>query len=449
MPDLSTRESRRSLIESAFHHGIQRVAPDAAVRMVLQRVDEGLTIEGERVPVAGRLVVVAIGKAAPTMARAARDVLGDRIDAGFVLTKDGHLAEPVPSFTAWEASHPVPDERGIDATRAILDAVTDLTADDVVIALISGGGSALFEAPRDGLSLSDIQLTTDLLLRAGAPIQHLNAVRSELSQVKGGGFRRRIGAARTVSLILSDVLGNSPDIIASGPTVFRAPDPGGALQVLRRYDLLDRAPRAVTAHLHHAVDTGDSAGSQAGDRDLYRIVGDNERFVSAIQQYFEDAGLRVERAWREREGEAREQGRLWVDTVAESRSDVVLGGGEMTVTVRGEGTGGRNTELALAAALHLKQQGVEATVASLASDGQDGGVDAAGAIVDQHTAGELERAGIDLEDALNRNDSGGALGAVGALLVSGPTGTNVNDVYIGLRHGDQGSERMKPGAEMR
>ena len=219
MPDLSTRESRRALIADAYQHGIERVAPDAAVQAVLRRVDDGVTIEGELVPVAGRLIVVAIGKAAPTMARAAQAVLGDRVDAGYVLTKDGHLGDPVPGFVAWEASHPVPDERGIEATRAILDAVTELTADDVVIALISGGGSALFEAPKDGLTLADIQQTTELLLRAGAPIQHLNAVRSEMSQVKGGGLRRRIGAARTVSLILSDVLGNPPDIIASGPTV--------------------------------------------------------------------------------------------------------------------------------------------------------------------------------------------------------------------------------------
>ena len=434
MPDVSTRASRRRLIGEAYRHGIRAVAPDAAVRGSLSRAGQDIVVDGERVPVSGRLVVVAIGKAAPPMARAALEILGDRVDAGFVLTKDGHLGEDIPGFESWEASHPVPDERGIDATRAILSGVSGLSADDVVLALISGGGSALFEAPKDGLSLGDIQSATDLLLRAGAPIQHLNAVRSELSQVKGGGFRRRIGPARTISLILSDVLGNPPDIIASGPTVARRPNPEEAIRLLERYGVIDRVPDTVRMHLERTAAAPGDAESSEGDGDVYRIVGDNDRFVSAIQQHLTDTGLSVERAWHEREGEAREQARLWVEIAAKSAADVVLGGGEMTVTVRGDGTGGRNTEFALAAAAELERCQSSATVASLASDGQDGGVDAAGAIVDEGTVAELRAAGIDPDTALSENDSGGALGTIGALLVPGPTGTNVNDVYIGLRH---------------
>ena len=436
MADLTTRSGRRRLVEQAFAEGIETVAPGNAVREVLSQSGDGIAVEGGAVPVVGKLVVVAIGKAAAPMAAATADILGERVSCGYLLTKDGHLGERLPGFESWEASHPVPDERGIDATRSILASVDGLGPDDVVLALISGGGSALFEAPAGSLTLDDIQRTTDLLLRAGAPIQHLNAVRSELSQVKGGGFRRHIGRARTVSLILSDVLGNSPDIIASGPTVRRRPDAAKALEILRRYELLGRIPDSVRNHLDRAASSTESPPEFDDEGDLFRIIGDNERFVSAIQRYFEDQGLHVDRIWREREGEAREQAVAWVDAVARSEADVILGGGEMTVTVRGDGTGGRNTEFALRAAIELHERELEATVASLASDGQDGGVDAAGAIVDGDTVADLRRAGVDSIDALERNDSGSALARVATLVAPGPTGTNVNDVYIALRHGE-------------
>jgi hydroxypyruvate reductase len=433
MVDLASPDARRDLIARAFEAGLRSVAPDEAVREALTRTADGFAVAGEPVAVAGRVVVVAIGKAAVPMAVAARDVLGDRIDRGYVLTKDGHAAGAPADFEVWEASHPVPDERGIHATRAILAGVAGMGADDVVLALISGGGSALFEAPVDGLTLADMQATTDLLLRAGAPIQHLNAVRSELSQVKGGGFRRRIGPPRTISLILSDVLGNPPGVIASGPTVLREPDPDGALRALDRYELRRRVPGAVRRHLEGGA-RGRSPAKLDTSHDVYRIVGDNDRFVRAVRGELERAGLSVSGIWREREGEAREQAVAWVDALEAAQSEAIVGGGELTVTVRGDGSGGRNTELALAAAIELDRRGITASVASLASDGQDGGVDAAGAIVDERTVARLRAQDIDPWAALDRNDSGGALGAIGALLAPGPTGTNVNDVYIGI-HG--------------
>lgn len=434
MDEFSTREARRSLIEDAYTVGIEAVAPGPAVSRVLRRSRDGFAIDDEHVPVRGSLVVVAIGKAAAPMASVAVDVLGDDIDEGFVLTKDGHLGGAPSGFRQMEAAHPVPDQRGIDATRIILEAVDRLGPDDVVLALISGGGSALFEAPVDGLTLDDIQRTTDALLRAGAPIQHLNAVRSELSEVKGGGFRRRIGRARTVSLILSDVLGNSPEVIASGPTVPRDRDPDQAMQLLDRYELFERVPESVRQHLQRGLE---EESGQVGDTsdDIFRIVGDNGLFISAMASYFEEKGLHVERAWDEREGEARDQAVAWVSELERAKADVILGGGEMTVTVRGDGVGGRNTEFALAAAIELDRRGMTGTVASLASDGQDGAVDAAGAIVDGETIGVLRREGVDPTSALDRNDSGTALGRIDALLTPGPTGTNVNDVYIGLRQG--------------
>ncbi|HYH13053.1 MAG TPA: DUF4147 domain-containing protein [Thermomicrobiales bacterium] len=435
MVDLSTRVGCRALIEEAYANGVDAVAPGPAVERVLSRTREGIAIGDTELPVRGSLVVVAIGKAAPPMTATAAEILGDRVDLGYVLTKDGHIADPIPGFQSWEASHPVPDQRGIDATRAILDGVAGLGKADVVLALISGGGSALFEAPVDGLTLDDIQKTTDLLLRAGAPIQHLNAVRSELSQVKGGGFRRRIGEARVVSLILSDVLGNSPGVIASGPTVRREPDPETALHLLEKYDLLVRVPEDVRGHLERARRDDRESLLDTAD-DLFRIIGDNERFVSEIGRYFQDKGLKVERVWHEREGEARDQALEWVSAFERTEADVILGGGELTVKVRGDGTGGRNTEFVLAAAIELSERGLTGTIASLASDGQDGAIDAAGAIVDRHTVDDLEREGVDPVDALERNDSGTVLSRVDALLAPGPTGTNVNDVYIGLRHGE-------------
>ena len=245
------------------------------------------------------------------------------------------------------------------------------------------------------------------------------------------GYRRRIGEARTVSLILSDVLGNDPTVIASGPTVPREPDPAGALGVLDRYDLRDRVPQAVREHLERGSRSRE--GIDAG-RDIFRIVGDNATFVDAVRESLERAGLSVSEVWTAREGEAREQAGAWLDALAGAKTDAIIGGGELTVTVTGDGTGGRNTELALEAAIELERRGMGATVASLASDGQDGAVDAAGAVVDGTTVTRLREAGIDPASALEANDSGTALGAIGALVAPGPTGTNVNDVYIGIRN---------------
>lgn len=432
MVDRSSREARRQAVERAYARGIEAVEPGNAVRNVLARTKAGFSVSGEEIVVPGRLVVVAIGKAAASMAKATVEILGDAVDRGMLITKDGHGGDAPVDFDTYEASHPVPDDRGIRASDSALRAVDTLGPDDGVLALISGGGSALFEAPVEGLALDDIQQVTDLLLRAGAPIQDLNAVRSELSQVKGGGFRQRIGEATTVSLILSDVLGNSPDVIASGPTVSRQPNPEQAIALLKKYGLEDRVPEAVCSHLE--ASTRSRPSNRIDDeQDIFRIIGDNEVFVAAVQDELESQGYSVERLWREREGEARNCGAEWVRELAGSTTDVILGGGELTVTVRGDGTGGRNTEFALAAAIALEEMDINGTVASLASDGQDGGVDAAGAVVDETTVHSLRQAGIDPEDALARNDSGAALGEIGALVVPGPTGTNVNDVYIGMR----------------
>ncbi|CAA9549962.1 MAG: D-glycerate 2-kinase [uncultured Thermomicrobiales bacterium] len=389
-------------------------------------------------PTAGNepLMVVAIGKAATAMAAGARDVLGDRISAGIILTKDGHSADPLDDFFIFEAAHPVPDQRGVDATRTIIDALAGLDAGAIVLTLLSGGGSSLLELPRPPVTLADLQVTTSLVLRAGAPIEHLNAVRGELSMVKGGGLRRQMGRARCITLILSDVLGNDPRVIASGPTIHRTPDPEGALRLLHQYDLSSRLPASVLDALS-GDQLLDESGLDETERDEFRILADNDVLIDAIVAEAERLGLNTSIAWRRQEGEARELGRSFARKIGHSEDDVdmVIGGGEATVTVRGNGNGGRNTEFTLAAGLELTHAttGDRWAVASIASDGQDGSVDAAGAITSAASIRATGEGGLDPLAALAENDSGGYFDRTGELIRTGPTGTNVNDVMIGLR----------------
>lgn len=419
----------RSLAGALFAAGLASVDPR---RKVAERLGAG-DLRGDGLP-----IVLAIGKAATAMATGVHDVLGDRIEAGIILTKDGHAADPLPGFTVYEASHPVPDQRGLDATGAILDTVRGLKRDQHVLTLISGGGSALLELPRPPVTLTDLQLTTSLLLRAGAPIQHLNAVRSELSQVKGGGLRERIGDARCITLILSDVLGNDPEVIASGPTIRREADPQRALRLLDQYGVTGGIPHSVLDALAHAAPHRGSTGTRE-QGDVFEILADNDTFVDAINAHTERAGMRTDIAWRQQEGEAKRLAMAFVDHLASTPDDVdvVIGGGEATVTVTGHGIGGRNTEFALAAGLGLRDMtgGEGWAVASLASDGQDGSVDAAGAITSADSVRRAVEGGLDPEAALADNDSGGFFGRTGELVRTGPTGTNVNDVYLGVRIG--------------
>lgn len=438
MSDALDPSGARDLIAEMFAAGIAFADPRVAVRSHLAFHDGAIAVGGKRIVLGdGHVVALAVGKAAVPMALGLRDVLGDRIDAGIVLTKDGHVPPGValPGFIVREASHPVPDERGVRATREILDLVSGLGPEDTAIALISGGGSALLEAPADDLSVADIQAVTSAMLRAGAPIQDLNAVRSELSLVKGGGLRRAIGPARCLSLILSDVLGNDPTVIASGPTVERRVDPARAVALLERYGALGSAPAAIRAWLGRGA--GPAASAVTHPDDVWAVMADNASFVQAMADVAQARGHRTEIVWRAIEGEARERGAAFVELCAGMPEDVdvVLGGGETTVTVRGEGVGGRNTEFALAAAIVLDATGDgDWSIASLASDGDDGGNrGAAGAVVDVGTIERSRALGLDAEAALAANDSGTLLAATGDLFRCYPTGTNVNDAYIGVR----------------
>jgi hydroxypyruvate reductase len=377
------------------------------------------------------VIVLAIGKAACGLARGAQDVLRSRIDHGVILTKYGHVQEPVAGFEVFEVSHPTPDRAGLDATAHILQVVEGLTPDDLVIALISGGGSSLLELPREGIGLGDMQEVTRLLMHAGAGINDLNTVRKALSEVKGGGLRARIGPALCVTLLLSDVLGNDPSVIASGPTVLSTIGPADALEVVRRFGVEDRLPASVLGvletprHRHLEVDTS---------RDVIAVIADNAMLVEKIADSARSEGLRVQVDAVPYEGDAAELGMAIVDAVRSlpDEVDIFIRGGEATVAVTGDGVGGRNTEMALAAALALESSD-RWVIASLASDGDDGNSRAAGAIADGRTVARARAAGIDPGDALRRNDSASVFRAAGGLVETGPTGTNVNDAYIAVR----------------
>lgn len=416
-----------------FRAALVRVEPRAAVANTLASHGSDLIVLGERVPLGddGRVVVVAVGKAATGMARGARDVLGDRIQRGIILTKYGHAGDKVEGFETFEASHPTPDEAGVGATRIVLDVVSGLSRDDVVIALISGGGSALLELPREPISLDELQVLTRQLMHAGAGIHDLNTVRKALSEVKGGGLRRMIGPATCVTLLLSDVLGNDPTVIASGPTVPSHSTMADARAVIGRFGMEDVLPDSIRAVLDGEDDTAPMPDTS---RDLVAVIADNRAFVSEIAVLAEQAGYRVEPVDTPFDGDARDLADEMVRRVltAPAAVDVIVRGGEATVTVRGDGRGGRNTEMALCAALAIENLD-DWIIASLASDGDDGNSGAAGAIADGETAARARAAGIDPEEALKRNDSASVFDLAGGLVRTGPTGTNVNDVYLAVR----------------
>ncbi len=436
--------SAHRLIADLYAGAIAAVDPVGTTTAALGLGRGEIRIGDSKIPVTGRIVVVGTGKAATRMAWAVERMLGDRVRGGLVVTKDGHRQAPLPDrIEVIEAAHPLPDERSLGAGERLLDLVASVVPDDIVIAVISGGGSALAEALRPPLTLADVRVVTDLLLRAGATIGELNLVRRTMSRLKAGGL---LAASRAPvhALILSDVIGNDLGMIASGATI---PGPSlseqarDATSVLRRYGLEERVPVAVAALLTRLADSNNVASRPGVTRPVF--VGDNARAVSAVADGAVRHGLVAARPadWQGREGEASELGAAFVQTCRAASDDVnvLVGGGEATVTVRGDGVGGRNTEFALAAAVALAEGGQGWIVASLATDGQDALTGAAGAIADSGTIERVRAAGLDPNEALRNNDSLRCFDAAGGLLSPGPTGTNVNDLYIGVRVRDSDS----------
>ena len=423
----------RSTIEQLFQAALAASDPVNAVRAALAWNGQELVAEGQCLAAPRGVHIVAVGKAAAAMTAGALAALGSAVMSGVIVTKDGHVDRELPArIQVFEAAHPIPDQRGVEATQAILRSLQSLAPGVVVLALISGGGSALLEAPREGLTLDDFQQTTGALLRAGAPIDALNAVRAPLSQVKAGGLRQAAPEHPWATLILSDVLSNDPRVIASGPTVPGRNDPALALETIARFGVETQLPNRVITTLEEMA----FHPQPSDERDLLVIVGENARAVTAACERARVDGLSCQIVWRAREGEARELGEEFVRlaVMAPGDTDLLLGGGEATVTVRGNGVGGRNTEFALAAALGLERLGEAGwVIASLATDGQDALTGLAGAIADGDTCVRARAAGVDPEAALADSDSRRVFEVAGGAIDTGPTGTNVNDIYFALR----------------
>jgi len=387
----------------------------------------------------GRLVLIAAGKAASAMARAAEDALGPV--ASDALAVDVSDRIPLVRTRRLLAGHPVPDEAGRRAADEVEALARSLGPDDLLLLLVSGGASALLPAPAEGLTLDDKARTTSALLRAGATITELNAVRKHLSRLKGGGLARAAAPARIACLALSDVVGDDPSTIASG---LAAPDPTTyetALDVLERKGVRDGVPAAVRRHLEAGARGERPETPKPGDplfrRVAFVVVGSNRLSVAASAREARRQGLRPLVLTTRLEGEAREVAPALAavlrECVEEGRPATppvcLLAGGETTVTVRGSGRGGRNQELVLAGAEPLAAFPVPAVIASLATDGVDGNSDAAGGVADDRTLARAEELGLAPPSAfLAENDSRSFLGPLGDLIITGPTGTNVMDL---------------------
>ncbi len=436
---MKTLAELRADARRIFDAGLRAADPRAAVLRALQREGETLMAGERRFELAGaRVVVTGAGKADAPMAQAVEEVLGDRISAGAVTVKYGYLA-PTQRILLYEAGHPLPDENGLRATRAQVELVRGLGPNDLVLCLISGGGSALFELPAPGVTLADLRALTEALLRCGATINELNALRKHLSQVKGGQFARLAQPARVVSLILSDVLGSPLDVIASGPTAPDSTTFADALRLVARYRLEGQLPQSIVQHLQRGAAGEFSDTPKAGDplfeRVLNLVVADNRIACEAAEAEAERLGYRTILLSTTVQGEAREVGvdlarqAQRIVTRGEPEPTALIAGGETTVTIRGNGKGGRSQELALAAAGLLA--GLDpAVLLSAGTDGTDGPTDAAGALVDTTTLARAAARGLDPETFLANNDSYHFFQTLGDLIITGPTNTNVNDLMV-------------------
>jgi hydroxypyruvate reductase len=430
-------DSRRALLEAILAAAIRETHAGERLRAALALEGDTLRLAGRALARDARLVVLAVGKAAGAMALALEDVAGERIAAGLAVTKAGH-GTPLRRCALLEAGHPVPDARSAAAGREVLRLAEVARPDDVLVVLLSGGASSLLACPQPGLELEDLAATTALLLRAGAEIDELNAVRKHLTELSGGRLVARAGSRTVEVCVVSDVLGDRLDVIGSGPC---APDPttfADALGVLGRRRVLARVPAAVRSHLEAGARGERSESPKPGDPVFAKVrtmlLAANRDALAAAAREAGARGLRAVVVSGSLRGEARDAGRR-LAALGRALRDVgpvcLLAGGETTVTVRGPGRGGRSQELCLAAALALDG---EPRVAMLAAgtDGSDGPTDAAGAFADGGSVARGARLGLDARACLARNDAHGFFAVEGGVLRTGPTGTNVLDLALVL-----------------
>ena len=387
--------------------------PESAVRRALL---------GKQFP--GRVFLIAAGKAAPRMARAALSALPVPVTEGIVISKYGHFDRPIEGLRCFEAGHPVPDENSVLAAEAALELTENLREDDTILFLLSGGGSALFEKPL--IPLEELQDITNQLLACGADIVEINTIRKRLSAVKGGKFAAHCAPARVEAVVLSDILGDPLDMIASGPVSPDTATCADALRIAEKYSLRLSHEEETCLRIETPKELGNVHA---------QVVGSVRELCHAAGEACERLGYETVFLTDQLDCEAREAGRFLsavLRTHAKAGKKMAfLAGGETIVHLTGNGLGGRNQELALSASEGLR--GLHnACVICVGSDGTDGPTDAAGGYVDGNTFDELEEKGISLHETLQNNDAYHALRAVDGLIVTGPTGTNVNDLYLAL-----------------
>lgn len=405
------RDDAQRIIKNA----ISAALPDAAVRRAL----EGIDLSGHK-----SVILVAIGKAAWQMGRTAKESMGERLGGGVVITKHDHALGDIPGIAVFEAGHPVPDNDTITATEHALSAVADLTSDDAVLFLVSGGGSALFEAPL--IPLEDLVDLTGQLLKSGADITEMNTVRKRLSRVKGGKFAALVAPAKVYAIVLSDILGDPLDMIASGPAHPDMSTYADAMAVINKYAITisSQTLEALKTETPKALNNVETI-----------VTGSVRQLCQSAEKTCRALGYTPHVLTSSLRCEASEAGSFlasiaehWQDT---QQSLAFIAGGETVVHLKGTGKGGRNQELALAAAQTLGKCR-DTCVFSFGSDGTDGPTDAAGGYVDEHTMQRLNEQGVDWARALGNNDAYHALKAVDGLIITGPTGTNVNDLSVVL-----------------
>jgi len=429
--ELATTPARELALD-CIEAGIDAAHPRQVVRT-------SVSLDGNRLTVGDasyhlddyeEVVLVGGGKATGTVATVLADVLGDYLTGGAIVT-----TEPVsiPDVETYEGGHPVPSEEGVDGARRVLDVVEGAGEGTLVLAVITGGGSALMTAPAAGIGLEDVQAVTNAMLEAGMEIHDVNAVRKHVSAIKGGNLARRTAPASVVTLVFSDVVGNDLSVIASGPTAPDGSTYADALEALNRHGVA--APDAVRSRLEAgaAGDTPETpdASHPAFERVRTHVLADGMTALAAAREVAADAGYKPLGLSSRLRGEAREAAKVHAGIAEECHATgvpveapaVLLSGGELTVTVRGDGAGGPNTEFVLASALELDDA---ATVAAVDTDGIDGHAEAAGGIVDSATVGDPARA----RDALANSDAATYLRGRSDAVVTGPTGTNVNDLRV-------------------
>ncbi|KFG91930.1 MOFRL domain protein [Sphingobium herbicidovorans NBRC 16415] len=437
MGDLSQVAAVRALLKNIYVEALESVRGE--------RLVEGLGApQGDRWRIShrdkvidwplhpdGRIVVIGAGKAAGSLAKGLETLLGDRISDGCIIVKHGHAEPMLRRIRQRQAGHPIPDAQGVEATTEMLRRVEGLTERDTVIVLLTGGASALMVAPADGVTLEEKAAVTDLLLRSGASIEEINAVRKRLSRVKGGGLLDHVGSASVLTLLMSDIPSGDLCMIGSGPTIARREDAASPMAILARYGL----EQAVPASIRDILAKEEPPATRAAGRQEALILADSAMLVEAVHGIAAREGLTVHNVDAAMAGNTHDAAlKMTVALRAvppQDRPALLVSAGETTLQVKGDGLGGRNQEYALVAALALAGEHNAALLAA-GTDGTDGPTDAAGAFADGALHERAGAAGLDAEEMLARNDSYHLFEETGDLFHTGPTGTNVMDLVLGI-----------------